>query len=515
MKGFRTFIPPMLMLSVIGIAETGCDQESAVTQTVSEDTDEIQIEMQAIATLVDSNEYRNEVSFDEHVVLTYQAVKGRDPSAWELRIWNAIERDLNIPRSAVPALALRGESIETDWSSYRQFVKENKISMFKKTPLTEATVARLSSVTDGELMEQLKQEVAVNRSSTSEIETKSFALSSASNEAYNTYFGFLHAHTKYSDGKGTPSEAYAYARDIAGLDFFAVTDHGEMLDWWPWETEWKTIKKAADSANRPGEFVALWGFEWSNPLLGHVNVINTQDFTDAISDFRLGTLYNWIADRPAAFARFNHPGDFNSLGSEFYHMKLYPQTVSQIVGMETWNGKNSFDQYYYDGGWESDYSYIDEGNRGGWRLGALGAEDNHDKNWGTETSFATAVLATDLTRDAIVDAYTARRFYATEDRNLYLDLRCQGYPMGSQISTTDRTFEITGRDGSGDSFSEARLYRNGSLVRSIALSNNSFSTTVTDGYTGEAYYYVTVSQNDDTDGNGRNDEAISSPIWIR
>jgi hypothetical protein len=31
---------------------------------------------------------------------------------------------------------------------------------------------------------------------------------------------------------------------------------------------------------------------------------------------------------------------------------------------------------------------------------------------------------------------------------------------------------------------------------------------------GKAYYYVIVTQGDDNDGNGRNDEAISSPIWI-
>jgi len=32
--------------------------------------------------------------------------------------------------------------------------------------------------------------------------------------------------------------------------------------------------------------------------------------------------------------------------------------------------------------------------------------------------------------------------------------------------------------------------------------------------TGADYYYVIVRQDDDSDGNGRNDEAISPPIWI-
>jgi len=37
------------------------------------------------------------------------------------------------------------------------------------------------------------------------------------------FFGSLHSHTSLSDGSGTPAEAYAHARDVAGLDFLAIT----------------------------------------------------------------------------------------------------------------------------------------------------------------------------------------------------------------------------------------------------------------------------------------------------
>ncbi|MBU0684746.1 MAG: DUF3604 domain-containing protein, partial [Candidatus Thermoplasmatota archaeon] len=39
--------------------------------------------------------------------------------------------------------------------------------------------------------------------------------------AYNLYFGDLHAHTGYSDGQGTPWEAFAAAKN-AGADFMAT-----------------------------------------------------------------------------------------------------------------------------------------------------------------------------------------------------------------------------------------------------------------------------------------------------
>jgi len=39
------------------------------------------------------------------------------------------------------------------------------------------------------------------------------------------FCGNLHSHTGYSDGSGTPAEAYEHARDVARLDFLAVTEH--------------------------------------------------------------------------------------------------------------------------------------------------------------------------------------------------------------------------------------------------------------------------------------------------
>lgn len=42
------------------------------------------------------------------------------------------------------------------------------------------------------------------------------------------FFGNLHSHTSYSDGLGTPRQAYAYARNIAKLDFLALTEHNHL-----------------------------------------------------------------------------------------------------------------------------------------------------------------------------------------------------------------------------------------------------------------------------------------------
>ena len=43
------------------------------------------------------------------------------------------------------------------------------------------------------------------------------------------FFGNLHSHTSYSDGTGTPSQAYKHARDAAKLEFLAITEHNHRL----------------------------------------------------------------------------------------------------------------------------------------------------------------------------------------------------------------------------------------------------------------------------------------------
>src|ERR1044072_4498359 len=47
----------------------------------------------------------------------------------------------------------------------------------------------------------------------------------ASTLQYKVYLGNLHAHSAFSDGTGTPAEAFAYARNQGGRDSLAPTEH--------------------------------------------------------------------------------------------------------------------------------------------------------------------------------------------------------------------------------------------------------------------------------------------------
>ena len=87
---------------------------------------------------------------------------------------------------------------------------------------------------------------------------------------YNIYFGNLHSHTSYSDGVETPAVAFQHARDLAKIDFLAVTDHIYSLD----TQAYKDILDQADIYTEDDVFVAIAGQEWTGPI-GHINVFDS------------------------------------------------------------------------------------------------------------------------------------------------------------------------------------------------------------------------------------------------
>ena len=109
----------------------------------------------------------------------------------------------------------------------------------------------------------------------------------------NIYWGDIHSQSNFSDGAGFPFEQFDYAKNVAMLDFFSLTDHDSYIS--PWSNDpqpylmehffWPRIIRVSNDWNRPGDFVTLIGYEWSSlaqgpggPGFGHYNVYyNTDD----------------------------------------------------------------------------------------------------------------------------------------------------------------------------------------------------------------------------------------------
>ncbi|MCL2740745.1 MAG: DUF3604 domain-containing protein [Oscillospiraceae bacterium] len=78
-------------------------------------------------------------------------------------------------------------------------------------------------------------------------------------EGYGAFFGDIHGQSDLCDGTNGPGSLYAYARVAAGMDFASVTSHDMELD----DGAWAEVADETRKANRPGDFVAFLGYEWS------------------------------------------------------------------------------------------------------------------------------------------------------------------------------------------------------------------------------------------------------------
>lgn len=324
--------------------------------------------------------------------------------------------------------------------------------------------------------------------------------------AFRYYFGSLHNHSAYSDGTGTPDEAFRYARMKGKLDFFALTDHSHMLS----RDKWLSVKALASRHDQNGLFVALHGFEWSHSHYGHVVVLGTREYcTESgaeTKDFR-GFL-TWLKkNRGIAFLA--HPGERNKAGKEFNAFRDPP--VEEVVGMELWNKTRGFRVFYYNDGYfknDGGKGFFDESLSRGWRLGAAGGEDNHDGTFGKKTDYRVGVIALSLTRENILKALRERRFYATADKNLKIFFSVSGHLMGAVIRPGFHSVVVEGEDGEGESFARVELVKNGVVIKSwFPNASRPVLTYKLECRSGD-YLYVRVKQ---VDG----DEAISSPVFVR
>jgi hypothetical protein len=279
----------------------------------------------------------------------------------------------------------------------------------------------------------------------------------------------LHNHTLLSDGDGDPARAFDSMRS-AGLDVAALTDHatfsdnalGDVL------TEalppdyhqaagltpngWARTREYADAADTDGAFTAIRGFEWSEPMLGHVNVWFTEHYVDVLQAGVMAPLLEWLRREPGlvldggadGIAGFNHPGREPGRFEEF---RFDPAARDQLVSLEMFNRR---DDYLFEGWVDGKSSPLCACLNAGWRTGITGVTDEHGVDWGhPEGKGRTGLWVADHTRAGVKAAMQARRFFATRTSGLRVDATASvsggpATPMGSVLpaSSGDVTFTL-------------------------------------------------------------------------
>ena len=237
----------------------------------------------------------------------------------------------------------------------------------------------------------------------------------------------LHNHTVMSDGDGDPALAFASMRS-AGLDVAALTDHTTLFGIGGLSrSEWDRTGALANAADDPGNYTAIRGFEWSHPLLGHVNVWFTNGFTDLGGSSNMGGLYNWITGN-GGIASFNHPGREIARFGDFSYSAA---ARDAMVSLEMFNRG---DDYLFDGWSDGRTSALNACLNAGWRTGLSGVSDEHGTDWGfPEGKGRTGLWVTQNTRAGVLEAMRARRFFATRVSGLRVDATANDVRMGGVL----------------------------------------------------------------------------------
>jgi len=262
---------------------------------------------------------------------------------------------------------------------------------------------------------------------------------------YRIRWGDLQNHSNYSDGTGTPEDHLRYAREVAALDVYALTDHDHwgmlFLDSRP--ERWREIRELTERHHQPGRFVTLLGFEWTSWIHGHRHVLYFDGDGEVLStlDPRYDTPQElWAAlrgRRAMTIAHHSAGGPISTDWSIPPDPELEP--VTEIVSVHGSSEAMDSPSTIYR---PVPGNFVRDALDRGYRLGFLGSSDGHDGHPGlahlaSPTGGLAAILSDELTRDGIYRALQERRVYATSGPRIILRTAFGGHPIGAEIAVGD------------------------------------------------------------------------------
>lgn len=330
---------------------------------------------------------------------------------------------------------------------------------------------------------------------------------------WNLYFGQLHAHTDISNGAGSVEEAFQYASQVDGLDFFAVTDHSDSFDNADMgaidadgadiSADWAAGKQAAASVTGE-DFVGLFGFEMTWPedkQLGHISTFNTPGWqTRDQADFEnvptaLENYYKALTSAPGSVSQFNHPDTVHGDFERFDHYS--PQYDAAVSLLEVAGEDGVVDCEYYD-------LALDKG----WHVAPTNNQNNHNGQWGDASDARTVVLAKSLTEEALYAAMKDRRVYATQDSDLAIFYELNGAVMGSILPKSEEA-EITVflSDPTDEAIGNVEVVTDGGAVLVSEYVETPSQVLELPASGGRSYYYLRITQPD-------GDVAVTAPVWM-
>lgn len=349
-------------------------------------------------------------------------------------------------------------------------------------------------------------------------------------QAYNFYFGNIHAHSGYSDGNKdsltsgmyTPYQDFQYAQESEHIDFYGISEHNHSNAGMSSKQNYYNGVADAELATIEDTFIAMYGMEWGiisqgghvliygyDSLIGWEN--NLYDEYVQPTDFQ--SLWNVINSKPNCFGYLAHPqaADYDSL-----LLKPLDASADQaIVGMPFRSGPAFSQNFTYSnpstGSYWSRYTQL---LKQGYHVGIGLDHDTHYSVFGRSQQGRMGLLAPNLTKNDIMYALRKMYFYSTDDWNFRPDFRINEQSMGSIIEQAGNPTIFI--DCIDLDISEAVNYisiyygvpgsgQQATLLTQVGAQNTvSYNHPIQNGET--YYYYARIVQMD-------GDEIFTSPIW--
>ncbi len=334
---------------------------------------------------------------------------------------------------------------------------------------------------------------------------------------YNLFFGDPHVHSRLSmDLDGEQDELYHLARDIAGLDFVIFTENDGTRYTEPLApADWERNRWMADIFNAPGRFTALVGWEYTlHERPGHPESRNSH--RSVIFPGNDGPLYSWVDDiaptppdlvnrmrGTRALLHHHHPGGFDITDDSL---------ECNIEVCSGWHNCMRMPGFV-----KNLHALLHKG----FKLGFLGASDNHERNPGLGGAL-TGVWAEKNTRESIFDAFRQRRIFASTGLRPDLRFMVDGVFMGGSGSTSGDPV-VWVRVRCGARIRRIEIVRDGGVVnaRDYDGCEVEFDWADKECAPGEHFYYVHVifaGEDKSLPWNlapAYGIDAWSSPVWVK
>lgn len=334
------------------------------------------------------------------------------------------------------------------------------------------------------------------------------------------FFGELHAHSHLSlcmtNKDGSLWDHYRWALDIAGYDFYAVTDHVEHLG----TAAWEQILSVADTFDCSGSFAALYGLEFTNRV--------KMEGRWSLQDLCLFTV-----DHNAAWCLWYHLRHGTS-GEAFLQLLEKPELKGLVLIARHFHGGRGYgidlnepcNRLLEQAGPDIEPVLEIVQHRGsalpivlgllrsGQRKGVIGGPDHGRPGPGRKYVTAlTGVWSTELDRHSILSALFRRRSFATNGPRMMVDFSVAGEVMGGEIHA-EGAIQLEGFVQGTTSLRTVTIYRNTEAWQRIAGESDRCTFRLKDRpVTGDHFYWVYAEQEPEP-GVSHTGELWSSPVWV-